>query len=89
MTEKELQEVGINPENQPEGRCLHAQNLHFNVQIAPHMAEKLCDYLIRKGRDANRCEKRSHTTLILTHQEQLGCKVTDSDSEHCECEQWQ
>lgn len=89
MTEEELRLVGISPENQPEGGCLHAQNLHFNVQIDPRMAENLCDYLIRKGRDANRCGKKAHTTLILAHQKQLGCKATDSDSEHCECEQWQ
>ena len=89
MTEEELQEVGISPKNQPEGGCLHARNLHFNVQIEPRMAEKLCEHLICKGRDANRCEKKAHTTLILAHQEQLGCKATDSDLADCKCEQWQ
>lgn len=87
MTESELQEVGISAENKPEGGCLHAQNLHFNVQIDLRVAEELCAYLLRKGREAKRC-KKSNTALILAHQKQLGCKATDSHLENCECEQW-
>jgi hypothetical protein len=33
IAEGELQEIGIVPENKPEGSCLNAQHLHFNVKI--------------------------------------------------------
>ena len=89
MTKEELKQVGMNPTNHPEGSCLHAQKLHFNVHIDPHKAENLCDCLIRQGREAKRCAKKTHTTLILTHQEQIGCKATKSNLVSCMCEQWQ
>ncbi|MEH2104665.1 hypothetical protein [Nostoc sp.] len=87
ITEDELQEVGIIAENKPEGNCLRAQHLHFNVQVEPLMAEKLCECLIRKGREAKRFGKKAHTTPILESQKKLGCKATESGLEHCECEQ--
>jgi len=43
IAEDELQEIGIVPENQPEGNCLNAKHLHFNVIIEPLVAEKLCE----------------------------------------------
>lgn len=89
IVENELQEVGITVKNESEGGCLHAQHLHFNVQINPYMAEKLCNYLIHKEREAKRLVKKSQTTPILKHQKQLGCRTTDSNLEHCECEHWQ
>lgn len=88
MTEEELQGIGIFPNNQPEGNCLHAQHLHFNVTIEPHMAEKLCEYLICKGREAKRFSKKAHTKPMLEHQKNLGCRAAGSDLVNCECEQW-
>lgn len=88
IAESELQEVGIVPENRPEGNCLSAQHLHFNVKIEPSVAEKLCRYLIDKGREAKRLSKKVHTIPILEHQKMLGCKASGSNLEHCVCEQW-
>jgi hypothetical protein len=88
VTEDELKEIGIAAENHPGGNCLNAQHLHFNVPIEPHMAEKLCDYLMRKGREAKRFVKKTHTKPVLEHQKKLGCKAADSDLEQCDCEQW-
>ncbi|MBW4519300.1 MAG: hypothetical protein KME16_06310 [Scytolyngbya sp. HA4215-MV1] len=86
LTEKDFQEIGIHPENQPEGGCLHAQYFHFNITIEPYSAEKLCDYLLRQGREAKRCQK-AKTAQILAYQKQIGCKATDNNLIRCECEQ--
>jgi hypothetical protein len=88
IAEDELQELGIIPENQPEGNCLNAQHLHFNVTIERPVAENLCKYLMYKGREAKRFRKKAHTTPILEHQRKLGCKAAGSNLGHCACEQW-
>ena len=88
VTEDELQEVGLIADKKSEGKCLNVRHLHFNVTIEPLMAEKLCKYLMSKGREAKRFAKRVHTKPVLEHQKKLGCKAANSNLEHCECEQW-
>lgn len=85
IMEEELQEVGIKPEPIPEGDCLFVQNLHFNAQIDNTKAYQLCLNLLRKGRQAQRC-KRKTTKMILEYQANQQCKAANSTFLKCKCE---
>jgi len=86
ITEEELYEVNIILNPSSEGSCLAVQSKHFNINIDPVEAKKLCHNLIAKDREPTRCKKR-HTTLIIEHQKELGCKAVNYDSQQCACEE--
>lgn len=88
ITEDELKEVGITPEQKLEGKCLYVQKLHYNAKIDNTKAEILCYKMLRKDREAQRCQKKI-TISILQHQEELGCKATNSNLPKCACETWE
>ncbi|NER01038.1 MAG: hypothetical protein F6K30_30835 [Cyanothece sp. SIO2G6] len=87
ILEHELQEVGIACRNVSEGSCLHVENLHFDAEIDSGMAQQLCHILWTRNREAKRCLKEN-TIQILEHQQNLGCKATETSLENCECETW-
>lgn len=87
FSEHELQEVGIAFQNVAEGSCLHVENLHVDAVIDSNMAQQLCSVVWSQNREAKRCP-RKHTIQILEHQQNLGCKATDTSLENCACETW-
>lgn len=88
IAESELEEFGIEAQLSPEGDCRYVQNLHFNARINSVQAEALCFCLMNRDREAQRCKEKPHTTPILDHQAQLGCKATETEREACKCEDW-
>lgn len=85
ITQKDLNEIGVEIEAIPEGDCLAVQKLHFNMRINNSTALGLCKKLIAEGRKAHRC-KKYETTSILKHQASRGCKATENISARCTCE---
>lgn len=84
ITNEELQESGIQIQQINEGNCLAVQNLHYNASIDKHQAIALCQILVNRNRQAQRC-KRRQTESILEYQRQKGCFAVAEDSKSCIC----
>lgn len=85
ITDQDLQECGIIP-NQTDGKnCLLVKHLHYDMKLDQQQAQLLCQKLIGKSVVPIRCPKK-RTQSILEYQSQKGCKAIQKDSNGCECE---
>jgi hypothetical protein len=85
ITQEDLEEVNIEIQAKPEGRCLYVKDLHFNIQINSSSAQKLCHVLFEKDRKAMRC-KKSNVQCILNHQQSKNCKASVETLLNCRCQ---
>lgn len=84
---EELASAAVELTQISEGQFWFVSDLHFNAQIGPVSAEKLCLLMMQAGREAQRCKEKKHTTLILEYQTEKGCKATEASRKRCDCEE--
>lgn len=85
ITQEELKEVNIEPQLEPEGKCLYVKDLHFNIQMDSSLAQNLCHILFLKDREPKRCTK-DYVQHILNHQQSKNCKASNETPLNCVCQ---
>jgi hypothetical protein len=85
ITQEDLEEVNIETQPKPQGKCLYVKDLHFDIQLDSSLAQKLCHVLFKKDREPKRCEK-NNIREILNYQQSKNCKASDDTLLDCVCQ---
>ena len=85
ITQEDLQEVNVEIQPKPEGKCLYVKDLHFDIWMDSFLAQKLCHVLLEKDRKAKRC-KKNNVQDILDYQQSKNCKASVETLLDCVCQ---